>query len=47
MLGRLASAYGLNNTLAQSPGRQFGASVNALVVVAASIAIFLAMGGIK
>jgi uncharacterized membrane protein YecN with MAPEG domain len=45
--GRLTSAYGLNRTLAQSPGRQFGASVNALVLVAASLAILLAIYGIK
>jgi uncharacterized protein len=47
VFGRLASAYGLSRTLAQSPGRQLGASINALVIVAASLAIFLALGGIK
>jgi uncharacterized protein len=47
VLGRLASAHGLSRTLAQSAGRQLGASINALVIVAASIAIFLALGGIK
>jgi len=45
--GRLASAYGLSRTLAQSPGRQFGASVNALVLIAASLAILLALYGVK
>lgn len=47
VVGRLASAYGLSRTLAQSPGRQFGASINALVLVAASLAILLGLYGIK
>lgn len=45
--GRLASAYGLSRTLAQSAGRQAGASVNALVLIAASLAILLAIYGVK
>jgi uncharacterized membrane protein YecN with MAPEG domain len=47
VLARLASAIGLNRTLGQSPPRQLGASVTALVVVAASIAILLALAGLR
>lgn len=46
LIARLASAYALNRTLGQSPPRQFAASVNALTIVLASVAILLAMGGI-
>ncbi|MFZ0116190.1 MAG: MAPEG family protein, partial [Xanthobacteraceae bacterium] len=47
VLARLASAIGLNRTLGQSPPRQLGASVTALVVIAASIAILLALAGLR
>src|SRR5215831_18627971 len=47
VLARLASAIGLNRTLGQSPPRQLGASVTALVVVAASLSILLAIAGVK
>jgi uncharacterized membrane protein YecN with MAPEG domain len=47
VLARLASAIGLNRTLQQSPPRQLGASVTALVVIAASIAVLLAIGGVR
>jgi uncharacterized protein len=47
VLARLASAIGLNRTLGQSPPRQLGASVTALVVIASSIAILLALGGFR
>jgi uncharacterized membrane protein YecN with MAPEG domain len=46
VLARLASAIGLR-TLGQSPPRQLGASVTALVVIAASIAILLALAGLR
>jgi len=42
---RLASAYALNRSLAQSPLRQFGGGVTVLVVAAACTAILLAFGG--
>jgi hypothetical protein len=44
---RLVSAYSLNRSLAQTPGRNFAAAVTQLVVVAASAAILLAMYGIR
>jgi uncharacterized protein len=47
VLARLASALGLNRTLGQSPPRQLGASVTALVVIASAIAILLAVGGVR
>src|SRR6516164_3416905 len=47
VLARLASAIGLNRTLKQSPPRQLGASGTILVVIAASLAILLALAGIR
>src|SRR5262245_43182732 len=47
VLARLASAIGLNRTLVQAPPRQCGASVIALVVLAASIAVLFALGGLR
>ena len=44
---RLASAYALNRTLAQSPLRQFGGGVSVLILAAASIALLLAWGGVR
>lgn len=42
---RLASAYALNRSLAQSPLRQFGGGVSILVVVAGAAAILVARRG--
>ncbi|MBV8745333.1 MAG: MAPEG family protein [Xanthobacteraceae bacterium] len=47
VLARLASAIGLNRTLKQSPPRQLGASGTILVLIAASLAILLALAGIR
>jgi len=47
VLARVASAVGLNRTLGQSPPRQFGASVTALVVIASSIAVLFAISGVR
>jgi hypothetical protein len=44
---RLASAYALNRTLAQSPGRQFGGGMSVLILAAASVALLLALGGVR
>jgi uncharacterized membrane protein YecN with MAPEG domain len=44
---RLASAYALNRSLGQSPLRQFGGGVTVLVLAAASVAILLALGGMR
>jgi uncharacterized membrane protein YecN with MAPEG domain len=44
---RLASAYALNRTLAQSPLRQFGGGMSALILVAASIVLSLASSGVR
>jgi uncharacterized protein len=44
---RLASAYALNRSLAQSPLRQFGGGVSVLILVAASAALLLALSGVR
>jgi uncharacterized membrane protein YecN with MAPEG domain len=44
---RLASAYALNRSLAQSPLRQFGGGTSILVLAAASIALLLALFGTR
>jgi hypothetical protein len=44
---RLASAYALNHSLAQSPLRQFGGGVSVLVLAAASVALLLAWGEVR
>jgi len=44
---RLASGYALNRTLGPSPLRQFGGGVTVLVVAVASVAILLAMAGVR
>jgi len=41
VVARLASAYALNRTLGPSPLRQLGASVGILVLIGASVAIFI------
>jgi uncharacterized membrane protein YecN with MAPEG domain len=43
---RLASAYALNRSLAQSSLRQFGAGISILVVVAGAAAIVVARSGL-
>jgi uncharacterized membrane protein YecN with MAPEG domain len=43
---RLASAYALNHSLAQSPLRQFSGGVSVLILAAASIALLLTLGGV-
>jgi uncharacterized membrane protein YecN with MAPEG domain len=44
---RLASAYALNRSLAQSPLRQFGGGFSVLIALAASAAILLALMGVR
>jgi uncharacterized protein len=44
---RLASAYALNRTLGPSPLRQAGAGATTLVVTAASVAVLLALAGVR
>jgi uncharacterized protein len=44
---RLASAYALNRTLAQSPLRQFGGGVSVLILAGASVALLLALAGVR
>jgi len=44
---RFASAYALNRTLGQSALRQFGGGSAVLVLVAASVALLLALGGLR
>jgi uncharacterized membrane protein YecN with MAPEG domain len=44
---RLASAYALNRSLAQTPLRQFGGGFSVLIAAAASVAILLALAGIR
>jgi uncharacterized membrane protein YecN with MAPEG domain len=47
LAARLASGYALNHSLGQSPLRQFGGGVTVLVVAVASIAILLAVAGVR
>jgi uncharacterized protein len=44
---RLASAYALNRSLAQSPLRQFGGGSSVLVLAAASVVLLLAAIGVR
>jgi uncharacterized membrane protein YecN with MAPEG domain len=44
---RLASAYGLNRSLGASGARQFGGGMSVVLPAAISIAILLALGGIR
>jgi uncharacterized membrane protein YecN with MAPEG domain len=44
---RLASAYALNRTLGPSPLRNAGAGLTILVVTAASVAVLLALAGVR
>jgi uncharacterized protein len=47
LVARLASAYALNRTLAQSPLRQFSGGVSVLILAAASVVLLLAWGGVR
>jgi uncharacterized membrane protein YecN with MAPEG domain len=47
LASRLASAYALNKSLGQSPLRQFGGGSGVLVALAASVALLLALGGVR
>ena len=47
LAARLASAYALNRSLAQSPLRQFGGGVSVLVAIAAAVVALLALAGIR
>ena len=47
LAARLASAYALNRSLAQSPLRQFGGGVSVLVAIAAAVVTLLALVGIR
>ncbi len=47
LASRFASAYALNRSLGQSPLRQFGGGLSVLVAVAASVALLLALGGVR
>ena len=47
LAARLASAYALNRSLAQSPLRQFGGGVSVLVAIAAAVVTLLALAGIR
>jgi uncharacterized membrane protein YecN with MAPEG domain len=44
---RLASAYALNRSLAQSPLRQFGGGLSVLIITAASVVLLLAVAGLR
>ena len=44
---RLASAYALNRSLAQSPLRQFGGGLSVLIITAASVLLLLAVAGLR
>jgi uncharacterized membrane protein YecN with MAPEG domain len=46
ILSRVLSAWGLSHSLAQSFGRQAGATLAILVLVAASLLILLRIGGV-
>jgi uncharacterized membrane protein YecN with MAPEG domain len=47
ILSRLAAAYALNQSLANTPLRQFGGGVSVLVAAAAAIATLLALAGVR
>jgi uncharacterized membrane protein YecN with MAPEG domain len=47
IIARLSSAYALNRSLGQTPLRQFGGGASVLLLVVASIATLLALGGIR
>jgi uncharacterized membrane protein YecN with MAPEG domain len=47
LVSRLASAYALNRSLAQSPLRQFGGGFGVLLTLAASATLLLAIAGIR
>jgi uncharacterized membrane protein YecN with MAPEG domain len=47
LVARLAAAYALNKTIKQSPMRQFAGGLSDLLLFAASIAVLLAVAGIR
>jgi uncharacterized membrane protein YecN with MAPEG domain len=47
LVSRLASAYALNRSLAQSPLRQLGGGSSILILAAASIVLLLALTGVR
>jgi uncharacterized membrane protein YecN with MAPEG domain len=47
VVARLASAYGLNRSLTQTPPRQVGGGLSVLILAAASVALLLALYGIR
>jgi uncharacterized membrane protein YecN with MAPEG domain len=47
LASRLASAYALNRSLAQSPLRQFGGGFGVLITIAAAVALLLAVVSIR
>ena len=47
IVARLASAWALNKTIKQSPLRQFSGGLSDLLLVAASVAILLALAGVR
>ena len=47
LVARLASAWALNKTIKQSPLRQFSGGLSDLLLLAASVAILLALAGVR
>ena len=47
LVARFASAVALNKTIKQSPLRQFSGGLSDLLLVAASVAILLALAGVR
>jgi uncharacterized membrane protein YecN with MAPEG domain len=46
IVARLAAAYALNRSIAQSPPRQFAGGLSILILIVAGVATLLAMAGI-
>jgi len=47
LAARFASAYTLNRSLGQTPLRQFGGGLSVLIAIAASLALLLALLGVR
>jgi uncharacterized membrane protein YecN with MAPEG domain len=47
LAARFASAYALNRSLSQTPLRQFGGGMSALIMLAASVVTLLALAGVR
>ena len=47
LVARFASAWALNKTIKQSPLRQFSGGLSDLLLLAASVAILLALAGVR